>query len=87
MGASAQICGATDFGGARSQRRGWRSAFYWRLALALPEELELVGVMARTDEAARSVEETGLTSPRPTVGAQVPVKPSSVVDGAAKRTL
>ncbi len=38
--------------------RGWRSAFYWRLALALPEDLELVGVMARTDEAARSVEET-----------------------------
>ena len=39
--------------------RGWRSAFYWRLALALPEDLELVGVLARTDEAARSVERPG----------------------------
>jgi len=38
--------------------RGWRSACYWRLALALAKELELVGVMARNDEAARSVEET-----------------------------
>src|ERR1700739_2151722 len=37
--------------------RGWRSAYFWRLARALPEELELVGVMARTDEAARSVEQ------------------------------
>jgi len=36
--------------------RGWRSAFFWRLAQALPEEVDLVGVMARTDEAARSVE-------------------------------
>ncbi|HEX6507940.1 MAG TPA: Gfo/Idh/MocA family oxidoreductase [Chloroflexota bacterium] len=38
--------------------RGWRSAFYRRLALALPEHVQLVGVMARSDEAARSVEET-----------------------------
>lgn len=37
--------------------RGWRSAFYWRLAVALPEHVQLVGVMARSDEAARSVEE------------------------------
>lgn len=37
--------------------RGWRSAFFWRLAKALPEQLQLVGVMARSDEAARSVEE------------------------------
>jgi predicted dehydrogenase len=38
--------------------RGWRSAFYQRLALALPEHVQLVGVMARSDEAAHSVEET-----------------------------
>jgi predicted dehydrogenase len=37
--------------------RGWRSAFFWRLARALPEHLRLVGVVARSDEAARSVEE------------------------------
>jgi predicted dehydrogenase len=38
--------------------RGWRAAFFRRLALALPDELELVGVLARNDESARSVEET-----------------------------
>jgi predicted dehydrogenase len=37
--------------------RGWRSEFFWRLARALPEQLRLVGVLARSDEAARSVEE------------------------------
>jgi predicted dehydrogenase len=37
--------------------RGWRSAFFWRLARLLPGEVELVGVVARSDQAAREVEQ------------------------------
>ncbi|MGH3167833.1 MAG: Gfo/Idh/MocA family protein, partial [Trebonia sp.] len=53
--------------------------FFWRLARALPEDVQLVGVMARSDEAARSVEEKWNVTARTSLPDLLALEPEFVI--------